>query len=135
VTDGDFLHSPGVRIDKWLWAARFFRHRSLAVAAVEGGRVHLNGQATRPSKVVRIGDAMEITIGEQRFDIEVLALADKRGPASVARALYHESEESRLRRQASIELKAMAAAPGATAKGRPGKQDRRRRARFEREHG
>ncbi|MDR2881373.1 MAG: RNA-binding S4 domain-containing protein [Azoarcus sp.] len=120
-----------VRLDKWLWAARFFRHRAQATEAVEGGRVHLNGQATKPAKAVKLGDTVEITIGEQHFTVEVLALSEKRGPATVAQALYRESEESRAERQKVRELKAMAAAPGGDARGRPSKQDRRRRARFE----
>jgi ribosome-associated heat shock protein Hsp15 len=135
MTNSAFLPTSGVRIDKWLWAARFFRHRSLATEAVEGGRVHLNGQATKPAKAVKPGDRVDITIGEQHFMVEVLALADKRGPASVAQTLYLESEESRARRQAVRELNAMAAVPGSDAKGRPNKQDRRRRGMFEREFG
>jgi len=129
------MEVAAVRLDKWLWAARFFRHRSQAAEAVEGGRVHLNGQATKPGKAVKPGDTVEITIGEQRFTVEVLALSEKRGPATVAQTLYCESEESRAARQKVRELKAMAAAPGGDARGRPSKQDRRRRVRFERDFG
>ena len=77
-----------VRIDKWLWAARFFKTRSLATEAVTGGRVHMDGQRVKPAKDVRVGDRLEITIGEAVFAVEVLGLADKRGPASQAQGLY-----------------------------------------------
>lgn len=123
--------TPTVRLDKWLWAARFFKHRGLATEAVEGGRVHVNGQATKPAKAIKPGDELMITIGEQRFVVEVIALADKRGPASVAQGLYLEREESRQKRQEAREMKALAAVPGGDARGRPSKQDRRRRAKFE----
>jgi ribosome-associated heat shock protein Hsp15 len=115
-----------VRIDKWLWAARFFKTRSLATDAVAGGRVHMDGQRVKPAKDVRVGDRLEITIGEVTFAVEVLGLADKRGPASKAQALYSESEESRARREHQRELRRMAPPLGHDLQGRPSKRDRRR---------
>jgi ribosome-associated heat shock protein Hsp15 len=115
-----------VRIDKWLWAARFFKTRSLATEAVAGGRVHLDGQRVKPAKEVRVGDLLEITIGEAVFAVEVRGLADKRGPASQAQALYEEREESRLRRERQRELRRMAPPLGHDLHGRPSKRDRRR---------
>jgi len=115
-----------VRIDKWLWAARFFKTRSLATEAVAGGRVHMDGQRVKPAKEVRVGDRLQITIGEAVFAVEVLGLADKRGPASQAQALYSESEESRARREHQRELRRMAPPLGHDLHGRPSKRDRRR---------
>ena len=115
-----------VRIDKWLWAARFFKTRSLATEAVAGGRVHMDGQRVKPAKDVRVGDRLEITIGEVTFAVEVLGLADKRGPAAQAQALYAESEESRARREQQRELRRMAPPLGHDLQGRPSKRDRRR---------
>jgi ribosome-associated heat shock protein Hsp15 len=115
-----------VRIDKWLWAARFFKTRSLATDAVAGGRVHMDGQRVKPAKEVRVGDRLEITIGEAVFAVEVLGLADKRGPASQAQGLYAESEESRARRERQRELRRMAPPLGHDLHGRPSKRDRRR---------
>jgi ribosome-associated heat shock protein Hsp15 len=115
-----------VRIDKWLWAARFFKTRSLATEAVAGGRVHMDGQRVKPAKEVRVGDRLEITVGEAVFAVEVLGLADKRGPASQAQGLYLESEESRARRERQRDLRRMAPPPGHDLQGRPSKRDRRR---------
>jgi ribosome-associated heat shock protein Hsp15 len=115
-----------VRIDKWLWAARFFKTRSLATEAVQGGRVHVDGARVKPAKEVRVGDRIEVTIGEAVFAIVVRALADKRGPASQAALLYDETEESRERRERQRELRRMAPPLGADLHGRPSKRDRRR---------
>src|SRR6478736_3514709 len=84
----------GVRIDKWLWAARFFKTRSLATEAVLGGRVQLNGARVKPSKDVAVGDTLAVRNGEVQWTVAVRALAEKRGPASVAATLYEESPES-----------------------------------------
>lgn len=84
-----------VRIDKWLWAARFFRTRSLAAQAVDGGRVRVNGERVKPARDLRRGDELVIHIGELEWVIEVRALSTQRGPASVAQALYEEREQSR----------------------------------------
>ncbi|THF62895.1 RNA-binding S4 domain-containing protein [Pseudothauera nasutitermitis] len=122
--------STGTRLDKWLWAARFFKHRSGATEAVEGGKVHLNGQAVKPARGVKPGDTVDITVGEQRFTVTVRAIAEKRGPASVAQTLYEESAESLSRRELQREQRRVAPPPGADLHGRPTKRDRRRIDRF-----
>jgi ribosome-associated heat shock protein Hsp15 len=94
-----------VRLDVWLWAARFFRTRSLAREAVETGKVEVGGQRAKPSRTVRAGDALRVVRGEERFEIEVLGLSDVRGPASVAQTLYRESEASRLAREQARALR------------------------------
>lgn len=102
-------HAPAtasLRIDVWLWAARFFKTRALAKQAVETGKVEVGGQRAKPSRAVRVGDALRIARGEELFDVEVRALSDTRGPAPVAQALYAESEESRARREAARALRA-----------------------------
>lgn len=122
--DGDKL-----RIDKWLWAARFFKTRSLAVDAVEAGRVTMNEARLKPAKAIGVGDRLVIRLGQYQFEVEVLGLSNKRGPASVAQKLYRESEESRARRaEIAANLKAL---PQPTFKGRPTKRDRRDIERFE----
>src|SRR4051812_15514266 len=83
-----------VRIDKWLWAARFYKTRSAATEAVLGGRVHINGTRAKPAKEVRPGDELELTRGTVRWMVEVTALSDKRGPAAIAATLYRETPES-----------------------------------------
>src|SRR5690606_3522892 len=88
-----------VRIDKWLWAARFFKTRALAIEAVKGGRVQVDGARVKPSRTVRVGDRIEITIGQTRRTVDVRALSDRRGPASVAATLYEETPESRAARE------------------------------------
>ena len=84
----------GIRIDVWLWAARFFRTRTLAKQAVETGKVDIGGQRPKASRAVRVGDALRISRGDEVFEIEVLGLSDDRGPAPVAQQLYRESEAS-----------------------------------------
>ncbi len=88
-----------VRLDVWLWAARFFRTRSLARQAVDTGKVEVGGQRAKPSRAVRVGDAMRISRGEEAFQVEVLGLSDMRGPAPVAQGLYRESDASIQARQ------------------------------------
>ena len=92
-----------VRIDKWMWAARFFKTRALAVKACELGRVQSNGQVAKPAREVKVGDRLEITTDGGLFGVEVLALSDVRGPASAAQELYRESEASRAARAAAQE--------------------------------
>jgi ribosome-associated heat shock protein Hsp15 len=89
---------PGVRIDVWLWAARFYKTRSLAKHAIETGKVEIAGQRAKASRAVHVGEAMTIVRGEERFEIEVRGLSDKRGPAPAAQALYEESQASKERR-------------------------------------
>jgi ribosome-associated heat shock protein Hsp15 len=88
-----------VRLDVWLWAARFFRTRSLAKQAVETGKVDVGGQRAKPARAVRVGESLQVTRGEETFELVVRGLSDTRGPAPVAQALYEESEASRTRRE------------------------------------
>jgi ribosome-associated heat shock protein Hsp15 len=121
--------SSPVRVDKWLWAARFFKTRGLAAEAVKGGRVHVNGRAAKPSKDVAVGDELEITVGENRFHVQVRGTAERRGSAAVAAQLYEETPESRAereRRAAERRLEAAADPFGPQRAGRPTKRDRRR---------
>jgi ribosome-associated heat shock protein Hsp15 len=116
----------GVRIDKWLWAARFFKTRSLAARACELGRVESNGQPAKPAREVRAGDRLQVKNESGLFQIEVLQLSELRGPASTAQTLYRESEESReMRRKAAEERRAMQPFER-EREGRPSKRDRRR---------
>ena len=119
-----------VRIDKWLWAARFFKTRSLAAQAVEGGRVRLNGERPKPARELKPGDELVIHIGALEWVIEVRALSVRRGPASEAQRLYEESEPSRQRRFEAVAARKLALAPVRQEKGRPTKRDRRKLRRF-----
>ncbi|TMK26562.1 MAG: RNA-binding S4 domain-containing protein [Actinobacteria bacterium] len=115
-----------VRVDKWLWAARFFRTRRAAAEAVLGGRVHVNAVRVKPSKTLRVGDTVAMTIGAVKRTVEVGALTDKRGPAAVAAGLYTETPESvSAREQAALERR-LSRPPGADLGARPTKLDRRR---------
>lgn len=87
-----------IRLDLWLWAARFYKTRSIAKQAIDTGKVDVNGQRAKPSRGVRVGDTMRVTRGDEVFEIAVAGLSDQRGPASVAQTLYSESEESKARR-------------------------------------
>ena len=115
-----------MRIDKWLWAARFFKTRSLAQQAVVGGRVRLNGTRTKPAHELKAGDMLDIRVGDWRWELKVIALSDKRGPAEEARKLYEETEASRAERQRRGDLRRWGTEPAAALKGRPTKRDRRR---------
>jgi ribosome-associated heat shock protein Hsp15 len=116
---------PTVRLDLWLWAARFFKTRSLAVAAIEGGRIDLNEEKPKRSKPVRIGDRIAIRIGPYHHQVEVTGLADRRGPASVAATLYQETPESRAARQATAERLKLQNPIFFEGAGRPTKKQRR----------
>jgi ribosome-associated heat shock protein Hsp15 len=116
----------GVRIDKWLWAARFFKTRGGAAEAVLGGRVHVNGARVKPAKDVRVGDTVEVTIRALRRTVHVRGLSDKRGPASVASTLYEETPESASAREQHTLERRLARPLGADLGARPTKQDRRR---------
>ncbi|BCF89575.1 MULTISPECIES: RNA-binding S4 domain-containing protein [Paraburkholderia] len=126
---------PGarLRIDKWLWAARFFKTRSLATDAVEKGRVRIGGATVKPAKDVRVGDLVEIEIERIVWQIQVLGVCDVRGPASVAQTLYAETEEGRQKRQQENERRKTYREPAAELHGRPTKRDRRVIDKFSRE--
>jgi ribosome-associated heat shock protein Hsp15 len=116
----------GVRIDKWLWAARFFKTRALASKACELGRVDSNGQAVKPSREVRVGDLLRVKNESGEFQVEVVGLSEMRGPAVVAQTLYRETESSReLRLKLAEERKAMPRVE-ALREGKPSKRDRRK---------
>jgi ribosome-associated heat shock protein Hsp15 len=108
-----------------LWAARFFKTRSLARQAVDTGKVEIGGQRAKPARNVRVGDALRVARGEETFEVEVRALGDRRGPASVARALYAESEASRLRREAERATRAAERAGYRAPDAKPDKRARR----------
>ena len=117
--------TPAVRLDLWLWAARFFKTRSLAKQAIETGKIEVGGQRAKPSRSVHVGDALAIARGEEIFRVEVQALSDTRGPAKIAQALYRESEESKLTRETKL-AEARAARAGYQApETKPDKRARR----------
>ncbi len=120
----------GIRIDKWLWAARFFKTRSLATDAISGGKVKLNGAASKPAREVKIGDRLDIFNGDTRWEITILGLSDKRGPASSARLLYEETPDSIAAREAEQMRRRFTQDPAADMHGRPTKRDRRQMDRF-----
>jgi ribosome-associated heat shock protein Hsp15 len=115
-----------IRIDKWLWAARLFKTRNAATEAVLGGRVHLNGKRVQPSKSIRVGDTIEVTIGKIRRALTVTGLAERRGPASAAATMYEETPESISAREHSRREYRLARPLGADLGARPTKQARRR---------
>jgi ribosome-associated heat shock protein Hsp15 len=117
--------SDSVRIDKWLWAARFFKTRSLATDAVDGGKVRLNGERTKPSRSVKIGDRLAIDNGSTEWEVIVDGLSDTRGSATIAQTLYTETAESVVKRQQEAERRRLFREPGEAIKGRPTKRDRR----------
>lgn len=114
-----------VRIDKWLWAARFFKTRSLAAEALDGGKVELNGESAKRSKVVRPGDRIRLRLGPYEHLLTVRALSERRGPASVAVTLYEEDAEGRARRERLKEQHRLAAPMFDFAEGKPSKKQRR----------
>jgi ribosome-associated heat shock protein Hsp15 len=114
-----------MRLDKWLWAARFFKTRSLAQQAVSAGRVQLNGDRTKPAHEVKAGDMVVVRVADWRWEVKVVALSERRGPAEEARKLYHETEASRGERQRRGDLRRWGTEPAAELKGRPTKRDRR----------
>jgi ribosome-associated heat shock protein Hsp15 len=122
----DAVVSEHVRIDRWLWAARFYKTRGLATDAVLGGRVHVNGARVKPAKDVRVGDTLEVTVADVRREVVVRQVADKRGPAPVAAMLYEETAESVARRERLAAERRLARPLGADLGARPTKRDRRR---------
>jgi ribosome-associated heat shock protein Hsp15 len=117
--------SETVRIDKWLWAARFFKTRSLATDAVDGGKVRLNGDRVKPARGVKVGDTLVIDNGSTEWEVLVQDLSDKRGSAAIAQTLYSETGQSIVKRQQQAEQRKFFREPGAALKGRPTKRDRR----------
>jgi ribosome-associated heat shock protein Hsp15 len=115
-----------VRVDKWLWAARFFKSRSRATEAVEGGKVRLNSERPRPAKTLSIGDRIQVRVGLIEYEIEVRALSLRRGPASQARLLYAESEDSCRRRDELLQQLKSEPHIASQQRGRPTKRDRRK---------
>jgi ribosome-associated heat shock protein Hsp15 len=126
VTGCDHGFVDQVRIDKWLWAARLFKTRSAATEAVHGGRVHLDGERVKPSRVVRAGDSIELTIGTDRRTLVVTGVAERRGPASVAATMYTETPESLAAREQYANDLRLARPLGSDLGARPTKQARRR---------
>jgi ribosome-associated heat shock protein Hsp15 len=115
-----------MRLDKWLWAARFFKTRGLAQQAIESGRVKLNAQRVKCAQALKLEDLVMVRAGELEWHVRVRGLSEKRGPATVARTLYEETPESRTERERRIEHRRWGAEPSADIKGRPTKRDRRR---------
>lgn len=122
--------TPQVRLDKWLWAARFLKTRSLAAEAIDGGKVHVNGERAKRSRIVRIGDRLEITRGREQFVVTVKDLSERRGPGSVAALLYEETEQSKQERKIASEQQRLNAMSSPGPDRRPTKQQRRKIIRF-----
>ena len=123
--DGSPTAQERVRIDKWLWAARFFKTRSAAAQAVDGGKVRMHDERVKPAHPVRPGDVVAVHIGDYEWIVTVRAVSDRRGPASVAQTLYEESEESRARRIAALGRRRAGFDPEPEHGGRPEKKQRR----------
>jgi ribosome-associated heat shock protein Hsp15 len=121
-----------MRLDKWLWAARFFKTRSIASNEIEAGHVLLNGDRGKPSKTVKVGDEIRLRLNQYTFVVHVLALSERRGPASEARLLYQETDASREERQRLAEQRRLAPPMAYEEGGRPTKRDRRDIARVKR---
>ena len=119
------MNEVTMRLDRWLWAARFFKTRAVAAAAVAGGKVQLNGARAKPAKPVRVGDALRVRVGPYDWIITVRALTARRGSSSDAQLLYDESAGGRAARERLAEQHKMAPAPAYRGKGRPTKKDRR----------
>jgi ribosome-associated heat shock protein Hsp15 len=114
-----------VRADVWLWAARMYKTRSLAKQAIDGGKVDVNGAGCKPAKAVHVGDSVRLTRGEERLELEILALSEQRGPASAAQVLYRETEASRTAREQVREQRRLSGAGLNRPPTRPNKQERR----------
>jgi len=119
-----------MRVDKWLWAARFFRTRALAVKSCEMGRIETAGQAMKPAREVKVGDLLHIRTEGGEFEVEVLALSEMRGPAAAAQGLYLETEASRARRAVMAEQRRLEPRFVPVDGGRPTKRDRRQMSRL-----
>jgi ribosome-associated heat shock protein Hsp15 len=115
-----------MRLDKWLWAARFFKTRSLAQQAIVSGKVKLDDERVKPSHELRIGSSLAIRVGDYEWNISVKGLSERRGPAVQARLLYEETQASRVERERRMDIRRLSPEPAATIKGRPTKRDRRK---------
>lgn len=124
------MQNERMRIDKWLWSARFFKTRSLATQAIEAGRVKVNGDRIKPAKEIRIGDSILIRIADLEWQVTVVRFSTQRGSAPVARLLYEEMPGSVDKRAATIEARKIVREPAADLHGRPTKRDRRQIHRF-----
>lgn len=120
------MTSDSIRLDKWLWAARFFKTRAQAAAAALGGKVQLNGSRAKPSKPVQIGDELRVRLGPYDWFVTVRAVTERRGSSKDAQLLYDESPEGRAARERLAEAHKIAPAPAYQGKGRPTKKDRRK---------
>lgn len=123
-----------VRLDKWLWAARFFKTRGLAAEAIKGGKVEINGARAKPSRTLQVGDRLRIRRGPDLFEVDVSALSQQRGPAAQAALLYRETEQSRQHREQLAALRKAEAVSRPKFPGRPTKRDRREIVRFKKSH-
>jgi ribosome-associated heat shock protein Hsp15 len=119
------MNDDSVRVDKWLWAARFFKTRTMATDAVDGGKVKLNGERIKPARGVKLGDRLDIDNGATEWEVVVEGLSDVRRGAPQAQALYRETEESVKRREEAAEQRRYFREPGEAIRGRPTKRDRR----------
>jgi ribosome-associated heat shock protein Hsp15 len=122
---------PSVRLDRWLWAARFFKTRALAAAAVAGGKVHVNGGRAKPAKHLQVGDGLRVRVGPYEWLLTVRGLSERRASPKTAQGLYEESPEGRAARGRLAEQLKMAPAPAYQGKGRPTKKERREIERLE----
>jgi ribosome-associated heat shock protein Hsp15 len=123
-----------MRVDKWLWAARFFKTRSSATDAVDGGHVEVNGERAKPAKQLRLGDELRVRVHQTTFVVHVRGFSERRGPASEAQALYDETAESRAERERLAEQRRLAPPMAYEEGGRPTKRDRRSLARVKRRY-
>jgi len=114
-----------MRLDKWLWAARFFKTRSLAQQAIAGSRIKLNDERVKPAHDLKVGDSLVIRVGDYEWSLVVKVLSERRGPAVQARLLYEETEASRKERERRMDIRRFSPEPASTIKGRPTKKDRR----------
>ena len=128
------MNSEGSRIDKWLWTSRFFKTRPLASDAVNGGKVHLNGQRVKAGRLVKIGDVLTIQKNYDLYEVTIAGINKTRRPAKEARLTYEESEKSRLKREQEQEIKKLASATRPVPKRKPGKHEREQLRRFKNSH-
>ena len=129
-----FSEKEKVRLDVWLWAARFFKTRSLCKQAIDGGKVEVNGNKGKASKAVTLNDEVSVSRGQERISVTILKLAEKRGPAVVASELYEETEESQKARAKEAEIRHLNQASHNPPKSRPDKKQRRQIHRFKQQH-